>query len=497
MDLRILIVEDDENDTWLLLRYLKNSKLDFTYQTADSAESFEKAIEENTFDIILSDFNIPGFGGDRALNLLNEKGMSIPFVLVSGTIGEEAAVAMMKAGAGDYVMKDNLSRLAEVIKREVAEYKTRNEKIKYQQKSEKLSNIVEASQEIVCTFTDDEKINYLNNSALNFFGFHEIENHSFQISDLLSPESYQYFITNICPQVKSNGYWGGELNLLKNKKVEIPFILSIVKHQQNIIGEYSIIARNIQELKDNELAIKNSEAEKSKLLEELQNRYERMMEFNYIVSHNMRSPIAHVMGLKNLLSIPDMSQEEKEKIITMINDEIKLLDDIIIDLNDILSQKSAINEKIEAVNLPEIYETVKGTLKEEIKKSNAEIQFQIASELHDIKSIEPYIKNIFYTLLSNAIKFRNTENQLKININITKKDDLMVMTFEDNGIGLDMEAHGMYLFGLYKRFHLESEGKGLGLFMAKTQIDSMRGNIICISNLGQGSKFIVSLPLNE
>ena len=206
MDLRILIVEDDENDTWLLLRYLKNSKLDFTYQTADSAESFEKAIEENTFDIILSDFNIPGFGGDRALNLLNEKGMSIPFVLVSGTIGEEAAVAMMKAGAGDYVMKDNLSRLAEVIKREVAEYKTRNEKIKYQQKSEKLSNIVEASQEIVCTFTDDEKINYLNNSALNFFGFHEIENHSFQISDLLSPESYQYFITNICPQVKSNGY---------------------------------------------------------------------------------------------------------------------------------------------------------------------------------------------------------------------------------------------------------------------------------------------------
>jgi len=181
----------------------------------------------------------------------------------------------------------------------------------------------------------------------------------------------------------------------------------------------------------------------------------------------------------------------------MINDEIKLLDDIIIDLNDILSQKSAINEKIEAVNLPEIYETVKGTLKEEIKKSNAEIQFQIASELHDIKSIEPYIKNIFYTLLSNAIKFRNTENQLKININITKKDDLMVMAFEDNGIGLDMEAHGMYLFGLYKRFHLESEGKGLGLFMAKTQIDSMRGNIICISNLGQGSKFIVSLPLNE
>ena len=272
-------------------------------------------IEENSFDIILSDFNIPGFGGDRALNLLNEKGMSIPFVLVSGTIGEEAAVAMMKAGAGDYVMKDNLSRLAEVIKREVAEYKTRNEKIKYQQKSEKLSNIVEASQEIVCTFTDDEKINYLNNSALNFFGFHEIENHSFQISDLLSPESYQYFITNICPQVKSNGYWGGELNLLKNKKVEIPFILSIVKHQQNISGEYSIIARNIQELKDNELAIKNSEAEKSKLLEELQNRYERMMEFNYIVSHNMRSPIAHVMGLKNLLSIPDMSQEEKEKII--------------------------------------------------------------------------------------------------------------------------------------------------------------------------------------
>lgn len=496
MNLRILIVEDDENDTWLLLRYLKNSKLEFTYQTADTAETFEKAISENNFDIILSDFNIPGFGGDRALNMLNDKGISIPFVLISGTIGEEAAVAMMKAGAGDYVMKDNLARLSEVIKREVAEYETRNEKIKYQQKSEKLSNIIQASQEIVCTFTDDEKINYLNYSALTFFDLSELENHEFFIRDLLSPEAYQYFKTVICPEIKSTGVWDGELNLLKNKTTQIPFILSIVKHEQNISGEYSIIARNIQELKDNEIAIKNSEAEKSKLLEELQNRYERMMEFNYIVSHNMRSPIAHVMGLKNLLKIPGMLQEEKEKIVDMINDEIKLLDDIIIDLNDILSQKSAIGEKIEPVNLINIYETVKGTLIEEIKKNNAEIKIQIPEELHEIKSIKPYIKNIFYTLLSNSIKFRNPENQLKINISVSRKDDLLILTFEDNGIGIDMEAHGMYLFGLYKRFHLESEGKGLGLFMAKTQIDSMRGNIICISQIGQGSKFIVSLPLN-
>ena len=221
MKLNILIVEDDENDILLLLRYLNNSKLEFEYQTVDTAENFIEAIEQNDFDIILSDFNIPGFGGDKAMQILNNSGVLVPFVLVSGIIGEEAAVLMMKAGAGDYVMKNNLSRLSEVIKREVTDSKTRKEKMEYQQKAEILSNIIEVSKEIVCTFNEEGKINFINNTGLAFFGLSDEKNNNIYISDLLSYNAYADFKNSIFLQIKYTGYWEGELDFMTSHATNV------------------------------------------------------------------------------------------------------------------------------------------------------------------------------------------------------------------------------------------------------------------------------------
>lgn len=107
--IRVLIVEDSEEDAELLVRELTKGGYDPTVLVVDTAEKMNAALERNTWDIVFSDYSMPDFNGLRALELLRKNALDVPFIFVSGTIGEEVAVAGMKAGANDYLMKGNLS----------------------------------------------------------------------------------------------------------------------------------------------------------------------------------------------------------------------------------------------------------------------------------------------------------------------------------------------------------------------------------------------------
>src|SRR5260370_35011357 len=116
--LRVLIVEDSEDDTLLMVRDLKRGGFDPAFERVETPASMKAALEGSRWDLVISDYSMPQFGGLAALKLLQEKGLDIPFISVSGTMGEDIAVAMMKAGADDYVMKDRLGRLVPGIKPE-------------------------------------------------------------------------------------------------------------------------------------------------------------------------------------------------------------------------------------------------------------------------------------------------------------------------------------------------------------------------------------------
>ncbi len=126
--LRVLIVDDSEDDTLLLVRKLKRDGFNPTFERVDTPEAMEDALSKNTWDIILSDYNMPRFDAFAALAILKKSGIDIPFIIVSGAIGEETAVAAMKAGAHDYIMKDNLARLVAAIERELGEAQIRHKK---------------------------------------------------------------------------------------------------------------------------------------------------------------------------------------------------------------------------------------------------------------------------------------------------------------------------------------------------------------------------------
>jgi CheY-like chemotaxis protein len=117
--LRVLIVEDSPDDAELILRELRRGGFGPTYQRVDSSAGVEAALETQTWDIIISDHSMPGFNGFDVLRRVRQKDVDLPFILVSGTIGEDTAVAAMKAGAHDYLMKDNLTRLAPAVERVV------------------------------------------------------------------------------------------------------------------------------------------------------------------------------------------------------------------------------------------------------------------------------------------------------------------------------------------------------------------------------------------
>lgn len=123
--IRILIIEDSESDTQLLLRYLTGAGYKPAYKRIETADSMREALKNELWDIILSDYNMPKFDAPRALDVLKESALDIPFIVISGGIGEDKAVDMMKYGCQDYIMKNNMSRLASAIQRELVDVRER------------------------------------------------------------------------------------------------------------------------------------------------------------------------------------------------------------------------------------------------------------------------------------------------------------------------------------------------------------------------------------
>ncbi|MEA3308423.1 MAG: ATP-binding protein [Chloroflexota bacterium] len=132
-NLCVLMVEDSENDALLTTLALRRDGYQLDLRRVETPETFQDALQERTWDIVIADYSLPSFTGLAALKLLQASGLDLPFIIVSGTIGEEVAVAAMRGGAHDYVMKDNLARLAPAVQRELREAKVRRERKKSEQ----------------------------------------------------------------------------------------------------------------------------------------------------------------------------------------------------------------------------------------------------------------------------------------------------------------------------------------------------------------------------
>jgi diguanylate cyclase (GGDEF)-like protein/PAS domain S-box-containing protein len=187
--LRLLMIEDSDDDAQLLLVKLRRAGYDPDYVRVDSEAGLREALQDNSWQVVVSDFAMPGFSGLKALQVLREQHRETPFILVSGTVGEEIAVEAMRSGANDYIMKDNLTRLVPAIERELREARERNDRRRaeealYQERERALITLHSIGDGVITTDADG-RVDYMNPVAENVTGWTYGEAQGYPLTEVL------------------------------------------------------------------------------------------------------------------------------------------------------------------------------------------------------------------------------------------------------------------------------------------------------------------------
>jgi PAS domain S-box-containing protein len=230
--------------------------------------------------------------------------------------------------------------------------------------------------------------------------------------------------------------------------------------------------------------------EKEKLLADLTKRNQDLEQFAYIISHNLRAPVANVMSLNDMLLSNDVDRESEPEILRGLNLSVKRIDQIINDLNNIFQSKQQTTAFKEAVYFEGVINDIKQSIINIIVAENVEINCNF-SEIDHLFTVRGYLYSIFYNLISNAIKYRKTNSSPVINIYSKLLDHHIEIAVKDNGKGIDLKRNSAMLFGLYQRFDTSVEGKGMGLYMVKTQVEALGGSITVESKPGEGTVFTI------
>ena len=214
MELNVLIVDDSENDAILIMRELTRV-YNAIHERVKNPDEMAAALERRNWDLVICDYIIPGFSAFTALEMLRKKGFDIPFIVVSGKVDDDIAVDVMKAGASDYVLKDRLSRLLPVVKREMGGYEIRSKSRKMikelKESDERYRDICENANDLIYVAMAEGKILYANPSFQKTTGYKEEELQKMKISDLVHPEY--------------TGYWNSVIERIlateKSEKIEL------------------------------------------------------------------------------------------------------------------------------------------------------------------------------------------------------------------------------------------------------------------------------------
>ena len=179
------MVEDSADDTLLIAIELRRGGLDLVSERVETAASMRAALDVHDWDLIICDYSMPHFAGRAALAIYQQKGVDIPFIGVSGTVGEEAVAEMLKAGAHDYVMKSNLARLAPAVKRELAAAQERRDRRQTEAASAYLASIVKSCDDAIIGKTLDGTVVSWNRGAERIYGYRAAEMIGCSISVLI------------------------------------------------------------------------------------------------------------------------------------------------------------------------------------------------------------------------------------------------------------------------------------------------------------------------
>ncbi len=503
--LRVLIVEDSEDDAELLLYELERHGYDPISERVDTPVAMNAALDKQLWDIVIADYTMPSFSAPDALKLLKERGLDLPFIIVSGTIGEDIAVAAMKAGAHDYLMKGKLARLVPAVERELREAiercKRRKAEQTVRQNEERFRALIENALDIITVLGADGIIRYESPSIEKVLGYKPEDLVGKNILEYVHREDVENFL-NTLNQVVQNPSVSLSIEFrFQHQDCSWRILEAVGKNfLDRAAGRGSIFPSEMSTI-----VINSRDITERKRAEEIRNALERERElsegrfkFVSMMSHEFRNPLTTIIMSSELLqNFSDRTTEDqKSRCLKHIETAAKEMTQL---LDDILSLTKAEVGKLvfnpQPFDLPEFCRN----LLEEMRIASAgkhTLTFVIQSECDQACMDENLLRYILRNLLSNAIKYSPQGGNVQFELSCEKGE--AIFQIQDWGIGIPPKDQ-QKLFGSFHRGQNVGKipGTGLGLCIVKRYVDLHGGHISLKSKVGVGTTFTVTLPLHS
>lgn len=502
--LKVLIIEDNPNDADLLALELERGGYQVEFERVDTAEGFQSALDSQPWDIIFSDHSMPHFNSTQALAMFKETRLDVPFIIISGTIGEEAAVQALKAGANDYMIKGNLIRLIPAVGRELREAQ---ERARYRETEASLretetrfyATFEQAAVGIAHVGINGEWLR-LNRKYCEILGYSHEELMGMTFQEITHPDDLEADLA-LYQKVKAkeiDHYALEKRYIRKNKShVWVNLTVSIVWDEHNQFDYAVAVIEDItkrKQIEENLLQAKEAA--------EIANR--KKSEFLAIMSHELRTPLNAIIGysemIENGMGGSNLTERDKKYIHNVVISGKHLLD-LITEILDVSKIEAGRMELALAwVTVEPLIETAKVIAEELARPKNIQLHFNVQSPLAKIQTDPLRFKQILFNLLSNAIKFNREGGHVTLNAFEYQENGMkwLVVSIKDTGIGISQNR----LPELFKPFSQldtsyarKAGGTGLGLALTKHLIEMHGGSIAVQSEEGIGSEFAFKLPI--
>lgn len=270
----------------------------------------------------------------------------------------------------------------------------------------------------------------------------------------------------------------------------------LTSQRDQLFEQNETIEQNLNELNDVRKNLVHTVHQKTKELrqanKELVSQNAQLEQYAFITAHNLKAPVARLRGLVNIFELTNKPANPNNELIHRIKEASLDMDEVISDINKILQIKNFNQQDRQLINIDEIVGKIEERLKDRITENKVEVKKDL--DATRIKSIDTYLESILYNLIYNGIKYCREHVDSFIEIRSYNKGSRFHIEVKDNGIGIDLEQFGDKIFGLYQRFHDHVNGKGIGLYLVKTQVEALNGTISIESKVDEGTSFKVSFP---
>jgi signal transduction histidine kinase len=389
----------------------------------------------------------------------------------------------------DFVLHDYISEylfLQQTTERSLKESRAITDKMVEKNKwLTLLENFINKVSDEILVFDDSGKLIFYSEASKFRLNNSKISIDEYDLTKLdakfSNPEIFEEFLL----VTKSSGVFHTEQKIIDPENDKVTHLDINIKYESVFDAGYFItICRDVTFLKE------SKEEELRQVLKVTQLQNDRLKNFAHIVSHNLRSHSANIRSLLNLFieENPPLSEDEYMVMLKMASEN---LSETISHLAEIAALNVKENNQLEIINLSEIVDKAIMNVSALALKSAVTIK-QYLPQIIQVKGIKAYLDSVILNFITNGIKYADPAKQSYLHLKYNEDEKFIYLSFEDNGLGIDLKRNADKLFGLYKTFHKNPEARGIGLFITKNQVEAMGGKINVESKLGEGSTFTVS-----